>query len=224
MKVVALLLAAGAGERLGAEVPKALCALAGRTLLEHALDSLSAHPDVSRIVVTAPAEYAADVAALLGARATVISGGATRQDSVRLGLDVLGADAEFVLVHDAARPFVPLDLIDRVIAALAGGADAAVPALAVTDTIKRVAADGSVVGTVDRRELRAVQTPQGFRRADLVSAHRYARTAGIRDVSDDAALMERHGARVVLVEGSEQAFKITHPWDLRLAELMLQDR
>jgi 2-C-methyl-D-erythritol 4-phosphate cytidylyltransferase len=231
MRVCAILLAAGAGERLGAGMPKALCPLGDSTILEQAFASLSAHPDVGRIVITVPEAEAEAIAAAMHGRATVISGGRTRQDSVRLALGWLtrtltvdgsdpSDDPQLVLVHDAARPFVPVAMIDRTLAALLAGADAAVPALAVTDTIKRIGPEGSVMGTLDRTELCAVQTPQGFRFDALVQAHRYARTAGIRDVSDDAALVERHGGRVVLVEGADEAFKITRPWDLRLAELL----
>lgn len=225
MTVAALLLAAGAGERLGAGVPKALYPLGGRTILEHAYLSITADPRITHVVVTAPAEEAEKVAATMAGRAVVISGGRTRQDSVRLALDMLAADSvETVLVHDAARPFVPAGVIGRVIDALAAGADAAVPALAVADTIKRVSADGAVIGTLNRTELRAVQTPQGFRLSELVAAHEYAIKAGLHDVSDDSGLVERHGGRVVLVEGADEAFKITRPWDLRLAEALLQGR
>ena len=227
--MVAILLAAGSGLRLGAGIPKALCPLGDSTILEHAYASLAAHPAVGQVVVTAPAAEAEAVAAAMHGRATVISGGRTRQDSVRLALgwvsqQVTSDDEPLVLVHDAARPFVPAALIDRVLAALVDGADAAVPALAVTDTIKRVTADESLIGTLNRAELRAVQTPQGFRLGALSEAHRYARTAGMRDVSDDAGLVERHGGRVVLVEGSDEAFKITRPWDLKLAQLLVADR
>jgi 2-C-methyl-D-erythritol 4-phosphate cytidylyltransferase len=120
---------------------------------------------------------------------------------------------EYVLVHDVARPFVPDEVIVRVIAGLQAGADAVIPGLPVTDTIKRVAGD-AVVATVDRSELVAVQTPQGFRRSVLVAAH----AGGGTDATDDAALVEAAGGKVVVVPGAEESFKITSQWDLLLAE------
>ena len=224
MTVAVLLLAAGTGERLAAGRPKALYVIGGSSLLEHSYCAFAGHPRIDRIVVTAPADLASDVAEAMSGRADVVAGGRTRQDSVRLGLGELPAEVDIVLVHDAARPFVPLDLIDRVLGALDAGADAAVPALVITDTIKRVGPGGAVVATLDRAELRAVQTPQGFRREELAAAHAYAQISGLRDVTDDAALVERHGGRVVLVPGADSAFKITRPWDLLLAEAYLAAR
>ncbi len=223
MTVAVVLLAAGAGARLDVGQPKAFATLGGRTLLEHAYDNVARHPAVGRVIVTAPALDTGRVAALVPTDTRIIAGGVTRQDSVRVALELLAVDhaVEIVLVHDAARPFVGAEVVDRVLAALGQGADAVVPVLPVTDTIKRVDAAGRVLGTPDRRELRSVQTPQGFRLAALLSAHRYARTAGLRDVSDDAGLVERHGGRVVVVAGSEDAFKITTSRDLRLAALLL---
>src|SRR5437773_1897674 len=129
-----------------------------------------------QIVVIAPAEFAPRYVELTAADplVTVVAGGRTRQDSVRLGLGVLPDDVDVVLVHDAARPFVPAHTIARVLAAIEDGADAVVPAVPVADTIKRVSADGLVLGTVERAELRAAQTPQGFRRGPLSAAHQYA--------------------------------------------------
>ncbi|MCW2530006.1 MAG: 2-C-methyl-D-erythritol 4-phosphate cytidylyltransferase [Pseudonocardiales bacterium] len=224
MSVAAILLAAGAGERLGVGVPKALYNLAGKSLLEHAYLSLVADERIASVVVTAPLAEAEQIAVAMDGRAVVISGGRTRQDSVRLALAVLDPSVDVVLVHDAARPFVPIDVIGRVIDAVESGADGAVPALVVTDTIKRVGLDGAVLSTLNRTELRAVQTPQGFRVSELLSAHRYAIKAGMHDVSDDAGLIERHGGRIVLVEGSDESFKITRPWDLKMAELLVQSR
>lgn len=224
MTVAALLLAAGSGQRLGIGRPKAFHVLDGLSLLEHSYRSLVAHPAVDDVIVTVPGDMAAEVTQAMAGRAVVLAGGRTRQDSVRLALGVLGDDVDLVLVHDSARPFVPAEVIDRVLAALGAGAAAAVPALDVTDTIKRVGPDGTVLATLDRAELRAVQTPQGFRRRDLAAAHAYAQLSGLRDVSDDAALVERHGGRVVLVEGADSAFKITRPWDLVLARSYLAQR
>lgn len=224
MTIAALLLAAGSGERLGVGVAKALYPVGGKTMLEHAYSSLTADPRIEFVIVTAPAENAEQVAATMAGRAVVISGGRTRQDSVRLALAMLDPSVETVLVHDAARPFVPPAVIARVIAAVEDGADGAVPALVLADTIKRVSNEGAVLGTLNRSELRAVQTPQGFRLAALVAAHGYAVKAGMHDVSDDAGLIERHGGRVVLVQGADESFKITRPWDLKLAEVLAQSR
>ena len=143
------------------------------------------------------------------------AGGARRQDSVRLGLEALGAGAELVLVHDAARPFASAALARRVLGALERGAPAAIPGLPVTDTIKRVDADDKIVETVERAALRAVQTPQGFALAPLLAAHARAQAEGW-EVTDDAALMERAGFGVVVVEGEEANVKITTPADLEL--------
>jgi 2-C-methyl-D-erythritol 4-phosphate cytidylyltransferase len=214
LTVAALLLGAGAGNRLGASVPKAFSEVAGRPLLEHSLERFRTHPLVRDVVVLVPASYVERAQALSG-DSLVVAGGVTRLDSVRVGLAALADDVDAVLVHDVARPFVPADLIDRVVAALAEGADAVVPGLAVTDTIKRVDSDERVLETVDRRELRAVQTPQGFRIAALVAAHE-----GAPEASDDAGLIEALGGTVVVVAGAEEAFKITRPWDLRVAEAL----
>ncbi len=210
MIVAAVLVAGGSGSRLGADVPKAFVSVGGRTLLEHACAAL-AGPRIRDIVVVAPAGWTERAAALCSA--TVVTGGPTRQDSVSAGLATLADDVEYVLVHDVARPFVPASVVDRVLAALADGADAAIPGCAVTDTIKRVAADGSVT-TVDRSELVAVQTPQAFRRDVLVAAHAAAATVA----TDDAGLVEASGGRVVIVEGAREGFKITDAWDLAVAE------
>jgi 2-C-methyl-D-erythritol 4-phosphate cytidylyltransferase len=213
--VAVILLGAGAGVRLGASVPKAFCEVGGRTLLEHSVERFERHPLVRDIRVMVPAAQVYDAAKLCdGTHKTLVyAGGITRLDSVRVGLEVLADDVDVVLVHDVARPFVPAALIDRVIAAIAAGADAVVPGLAVIDTIKRVDTDNVVAATIDRSELRAVQTPQGFNRAALVEAHRDSPEA-----TDDAGLIEARGGRVLVVEGAPEAFKITTPWDLQIAE------
>lgn len=213
LTVAAILVAAGSGIRLGADVPKAFCRVAGRTLLEHASTPFLGRSDIAAVVVVAAPDRVAAAAALVP-DAVVVAGGASRQESVSCGLAALPPEIDSVLIHDVARPFVPAEVISRVIAALAGGALAVVPAIPVTDTIKRV--DGVVVvGTVDRSALRAVQTPQGFRLDVLRSAH--AAAAG-SDATDDAALVEAAGLPVQVVDGADEAFKITRPWDLRLAE------
>lgn len=209
--------AAGEGVRLGANGPKALYLLAGEPLLVHAVRRLRSCPSVGVVVVAAPPDHVAAVQALLAAYdVTVVAGGAQRQDSVAAGLAALPPDTHLVLVHDAARALVPVEVVEAVAAALRAGADAAVPVLPVVDTVKRVAGD-RVVETVDRGSLRVAQTPQGFRRAALVAAH--AAAAGA--LTDDAGLVEAAGGVVVTVPGSEEAFKITRPLDLLLAEALV---
>lgn len=208
----AILVAAGSGERLGADVPKAFVEVGGRTLLEHALGTFCSHPGMGEIVVVVPGDRVAEVAT--DPRVTVVAGGATRQASVAAGLAALSDDVQFVLVHDVARPFVPTAVVDAVLAALHDGADAVVPVVPVADTVRRVDADGMLAGVVDRSTLAAVQTPQGFRRDVLLAAH-----AGATEVAtDDAALVEALGRHVVAVRGSDSAFKITTPADLARAE------
>jgi 2-C-methyl-D-erythritol 4-phosphate cytidylyltransferase len=216
LTVAAILVAAGSGERLGAEVPKAFCSVAGRTLLEHAAARFAAHPNVRDLVVVAPPTLIESASALVPA-AAVVAGGGTRQESVDRGLAALADDVDAVLVHDVARPFVPAEVISRVVAALSDGAEAVVPAVAVVDTVKRVDASGAVTETLDRTSLRAIQTPQGFRRSVLVEAHAASDGSG---VTDDAALVEARGVPVVVVEGADESFKITRPWDLALAEVV----
>lgn len=206
-----VLVAAGSGQRLGADVPKALVQVAGDTLIGHCLATAARVPAITQVVVVAPAS---EVPALQAALAvTVVPGGATRDESVRAGLAAV--DASHVLVHDAARPFTPPEVYERVIAALRDGATAVVPGLPVADTIKRVH-DGVVQQTLDRSELVAVQTPQGFRRSDLLAAH----AAQTENVTDDAMLMEQAGVPVQVVAGSDHAFKITTPFDLAVARAL----
>jgi 2-C-methyl-D-erythritol 4-phosphate cytidylyltransferase len=148
----------------------------------------------------------------------VVAGGASRSESVRAGLAAVPADATVVCVHDAARPFASAELYARVVAAVAAGADGAIPGLAVTDTIKVVATDGTVAATPDRATLRAVQTPQAFRARALREAH-----ASGGDGTDDAALVEAAGGRVVVVDGEPMNRKITHPDDLDWARRVVQE-
>jgi 2-C-methyl-D-erythritol 4-phosphate cytidylyltransferase len=221
MVVAALLLAAGSGSRLGAGIPKALVAVNGRSLLEWSLRSLHAHDDVDVIVVVAPALEAAAITSMVSDRAQVVTGGATRQASVELGLAALGTTVDLVLVHDSARAFVSAGVITDVVAALRMGAEAVVPVLPVVDTIKRVDMHGVVTGTMDRTDLRIVQTPQGFRRDVLETAHVSAIARGSTDSSDDAGLVEAIGRIVHTVPGSADAFKITTPHDLKVAEALM---
>ncbi|MEU6348679.1 2-C-methyl-D-erythritol 4-phosphate cytidylyltransferase [Streptomyces sp. NPDC047072] len=223
--------AAGRGVRLGPGAPKALRALNGTPMLIHAVRAMAASRAVSLVVVVAPPDGAAEVKSLLDAHAlpertdfVVVPGGAERQDSVRLGLDALPPDYDIVLVHDAARPLVPVDTVDAVIEAVREGAVAVVPALPLADTVKEVEpAPGEpepVVATPVRARLRAVQTPQGFDRATLVRAHETV----TEDVTDDASMVEQLGSTVVVVPGHEEAFKVTRPLDLVLAEAVLARR
>jgi 2-C-methyl-D-erythritol 4-phosphate cytidylyltransferase len=217
--VAAVLVAAGSGERLQAGIPKAFVAIDGVTLLEHAVRRFATHPAVTGIVVVAPAadldraaELTRSAAALGDVAVEVVAGGATRQLSVAAGLAVTRAG--FVLVHDVARPFVPGAVVDAVLAALDGGADAAVPVVPIHDTVRQIHPDGTLAGTVDRSTLVAIQTPQGFRRDVLVAAHAAGR--GV-PVTDDAGLVEAAGGTVVGVPGSEDAFKVTTQADLARA-------
>jgi 2-C-methyl-D-erythritol 4-phosphate cytidylyltransferase len=215
---VALIVAAGSGERLGAGRPKALVELAGRPLLQWSIDALRAVAGIERIVVALPAGAAAPEGV------TAVAGGAVRSDSVRRALAAAG-DGEIVLVHDAARPLLTAELAASVIAALEARADvaAAIAAVPVTDTIKRVAEGNRVSETLDRSRLWAVQTPQVFRRAALERALDVP-AAELAQATDDAWLIERSGGRVIVVCGHEQNLKVTTPLDLRVAELLLAER
>jgi 2-C-methyl-D-erythritol 4-phosphate cytidylyltransferase len=220
--VAVLVPAAGSGVRLGAGAPKALRPLAGEPLLVHAVRRVVACPAVGSVVVAAPPPDVASVRDLLApiAPVTVVPGGATRQASVCAALDAVPERFDIVLVHDAARALAPPSLVTAVADAVREGNDAVIPVLPVVDTIKEVSATASmeVLGTVDRSVLRAVQTPQGFRRAVLAAAHAAAADG---DASDDAGLVEKLGVRVVCVPGSEHALKITRPLDLAIAALLL---
>ncbi|MBR0664110.1 bifunctional 2-C-methyl-D-erythritol 4-phosphate cytidylyltransferase/2-C-methyl-D-erythritol 2,4-cyclodiphosphate synthase [Roseomonas hellenica] len=218
MHVIALLMAAGRGSRFGAGTPKQYLPLAGRAVLRRAAEALLAEPGVDAILpVCAPGE-AATVAALLDGLPVLppVAGGRTRQDSVRAGLEALaGASPDIVLVHDAARPMVPRGTVAALLAALETH-PGAIPAQPVTDTLKR-AEDGMIRATVARAGLFRAQTPQGFRFAPLLAAHR----AAAAEVTDDAALLEAAGLAVALVPGSESNVKITHPEDLIRVEAAL---
>jgi 2-C-methyl-D-erythritol 4-phosphate cytidylyltransferase len=209
--------AAGAGTRLGQGTPKALRELAGEPLLVHVVRRLRACPSVGPVVVAAPPAQLAQVQALLPGT-LVVAGGAERQDSVAAGLAALPSEVDTVLVHDAARALVPVEVVEAVVAALRGGALAVVPVLPLADTVKQVAPDGAVIRTVSRDDLRAVQTPQGFRRDVLEAAHRDAAAF----VTDDAGLVEAAGVTVTTVPGSPLAFKVTTPFDLLVAEAVLR--
>ena len=220
MSVGALVPAAGSGVRLGPGAPKALRLLAGEQLLLHAVRGLRRASSVGPVVVAAPAADVELVRRLLRELdVVVVAGGTERQDSVRAALAALPADVDLVLVHDAARCLTPVAVVERVVAALRDGAQAVVPVLPVADTVKQVAGD-RVLATVDRSALRAVQTPQGFRRDVLERAH--ASTGPV--LTDDAGLVEADGGQVTTVDGAEDAFKVTRPLDLLLAEALLRER
>ncbi|MGG2465880.1 2-C-methyl-D-erythritol 4-phosphate cytidylyltransferase [Streptomyces sp. RGM 3693] len=233
-RTAAVIPAAGRGVRLGPGTPKALRTLGGTPMLVHAVRAMAASRAVTHIVVVAPPDGPDEVRRLLDAHPladrtelTVVPGGATRQESVRLGLAALPDGIDVVLVHDAARPLVPVETVDAVIEAVRAGAPAVVPALPLADTVKQVeprpqGTPEPVVGTPERSLLRAVQTPQGFDLSTLHKAHE-AVVEG-EGATDDAGLVERLGEPVVLVPGHEEAFKVTRPLDLVLAEAVLARR
>jgi 2-C-methyl-D-erythritol 4-phosphate cytidylyltransferase len=197
-------------------------------MLVHAVRALAASRTVDVVVVAAPEDARDSVASLLadasmGADVVVVAGGPTRQDSVARGLIALPSDVDVVLVHDAARPLVPEELVTSVAAAVRAGHPAVVPGLRVVDTIKEVDSDGSVVRTVDRSSLRAIQTPQGFDRETLTRAHAAA-DLDEGPATDDAGLVERLGVPVHVIPGHEEAFKVTTPFDVTIAEAVLARR
>ena len=217
--VVAVVPAAGLGERLGAGIPKAFCELDGRSLLEWAIAGLLKSGVVDHVVAAVPVDRIDQAKQVLGNQGTVVAGGAGRTDSVGLALSALPGDPEFVLVHDAARALTPPELIVRVVDALRAGHAAVVPALPLHDTIKAVDANGVVLGTPERVGLRAVQTPQGFATDLLLRAYQHATGAGF---TDDASLVEHVGGQVQVVDGDPLAFKITTQLDLLLAHAIVR--
>ena len=210
MEAWAIVVAAGSGLRFGQ--PKQYAELAGRRVVEWAVDA--ARASCQGVVLVA---READVGTLTVVGAdTIVAGGETRSASVRAGLAAVPGRADVIAVHDAARPLASADLWAAVLHAVGEGADAAVPAIAVSDTIKRVAGD-TVIETLDRHQLVVVQTPQAFRADALRAAH-----AGEPDATDDAALVEAAGGRVVTVSGDRRNLKITEPADLGVAALWLK--
>jgi 2-C-methyl-D-erythritol 4-phosphate cytidylyltransferase len=221
---VALIVAAGSGERLGMDGPKALVELAGRTLLQRSVDVLLGVPAIKQIVVALPAGADAPQGT------SGVRGGGVRSESVRLALAAAaaaggGRDRDLVLVHDAARPLLTAELARAAITALEAdqSIDGAIAAAPMTDTVKRVGEDGVVCETLDRRELWAVQTPQVFRRAALARALEVPDEV-LAQATDDAWLIERAGGRVAVVESSRENLKITTPHDLVVAEMLLASR
>jgi 2-C-methyl-D-erythritol 4-phosphate cytidylyltransferase/2-C-methyl-D-erythritol 2,4-cyclodiphosphate synthase len=218
-KTDAVIVAAGRGTRLGGDLPKQYLRLAGRPILRYSLETFAAHPEIRRVVaVIHPADR--DLFENAGADldlAEPVSGGDTRQESVRRGLESLESDPpDQVLIHDAARPFLTAALIDRLLAALEE-AEGALPALPVVDSLKR-GAEGLITGEVERQDLWRAQTPQAFHYGPVLSAHRAARGAAL---TDDAAVARLAGLRVRLVPGLEENVKVTESADLEAAERRL---
>ena len=212
----AIIAAAGSGERFGATLPKALITLGNRTLIEHAVAALA--PIASEIVICAPAGYEKQIQELVGADITVVTGGTTRSDSVRAGITALTGKNKYVLVHDAARALASTQLARNVLAALEKGEVAVIPGLELIDTVKSVDSSGHVTSTPDRASLRRVQTPQGFDLEILKKAHSSGANA-----TDDGALVEAIGHKVLIINGEDRALKITTPADLATALSTLGD-
>jgi 2-C-methyl-D-erythritol 4-phosphate cytidylyltransferase len=219
--VWAVLAAAGRGERLDTDRPKSFAALGGRPLLAESLERLEASSWVDSIVVVAPPDWEEPVILLaeeLGCGKVVasVAGGETRGESVRIGVGEVADDAAVILVHDAARPLLQDDVVERLLAALNEGWDGAVPGLPVVDTVKRVR-DGAVAETLPRAELVTVQTPQAF----VATVLREAVAGDVAGASDCASLVEARGGRVKVVEGDPRLLKVTTAEDLALVESWL---
>ncbi|MCU1416580.1 MAG: 2-C-methyl-D-erythritol 2,4-cyclodiphosphate synthase [Schumannella sp.] len=221
--VAIIVVAAGSGSRLGHAEPKAFVDLRGMPILEHSLNGVFDSLEPAQVIVVAPkakvslaSAIAKRAAGAAAASVTVVAGGDTRQASVAAGLSLLDDGVDVVLVHDAARALTPGSLFDRVVSAVRAGGGV-IPALPVSDTVKRIDRHEKVLETVDRRDLVQVQTPQGFPRAELVAAY----AGASQEFTDDAALFQDAGGAVTVVEGEARAFKITTPWDLRRAENLL---
>ena len=221
-----IVVAAGSGARLGQALPKALVPVGGRSILERAVDTVFGMSTPAQVVVVAPEANLAEAhrlcSAVAGAAAshlTVVPGGSTRQQSVAAGLAALRDGVDTVLVHDAARAFTPIEQFELVASTVAASGRGVVPVLAVTDTIKQSDAHGNILRTLDRSELVAVQTPQGFPREQLAAAYSIA----TEEHTDDAALFAAAGHAVSTVPGDMLAFKITTEWDLRRAENLVAD-
>lgn len=228
MKVTAIIVAAGEGLRIGGEIPKPFLPLCGRVMVLRTLDRFFAARSVEQVVlVVAASEWSRCEGLLrddsaLGQRPWVLQrGGATRQQSVKAGLEKIGDDADIVVIHDGARPFVSPALIERCIES-ADRNGAAVVGLPARDTIKFVSDDLRVLSTPDRNAVWEIQTPQAFRHELIVEAHEWATRAGF-EATDDAMLVEQTGNPVWIVEGEKTNLKITVPEDLWLAEAMIRE-
>lgn len=218
-RVAAIIPAAGSGARLGADVPKAFLALGGLSLLTRSALAMSVVADV--IIVAAPADALDEASTQLthvDAETHIVAGGEHRQESVANALRMVPEDVTIVLVHDAARPLVPIEVIQNVVAAVRSGAKAVIPVLPLVDTIKRVNNQGIAIETVDRNQLRRVQTPQGFDRVTLDLAYSNPEVVA----TDDAGLMDALGIPVQTVAGDERALKITTMSDVQHALSLLE--
>ena len=225
---VALVPAAGRGLRMGGSVPKQFLAIGGLPLVVHSLRVLQAAPSIDTIVLAVPqADIAYCQAEIVKAHGfskvtKVVAGGPERQDSVRLALAAVGNDAEIVLIHDAVRPFLTVQMVEDVVKA-ARQTGAAIIALPMRDTVKQVRADHVIERTVDRQPLWLAQTPQAFRMDWLQEAHRKAHDEGVV-ATDDAYLLEWMGRPVTVVEGSGENIKVTRPEDMIIGEAILASR
>ena len=218
-RVAAIIPAAGSGVRLGADVPKAFLALGGLSLLTRSALAMSAVADV--LIIAAPADALDEASAQLAqvdAEIHIVAGGEHRQESVANALRMVPEDVSIVLVHDAARPLVPIEVTQNVVAAIRSGAKAVIPVLPLVDTIKRVNNQGVAIETVDRNQLRRVQTPQGFDRATLDLAYENPEVVA----TDDAGLMDALGIPVLTVAGDERSLKITTMADVKHALSLLE--
>jgi 2-C-methyl-D-erythritol 4-phosphate cytidylyltransferase len=228
MQVDAIVVAAGAGRRIGGEISKAYLPIAGRPLVLRVLERIFAAKTVKQVIVVVAADerdrcdaMLRDDSELSGRPYILQIGGATRQQSVKRGLDKISAKTEIVIIHDGARPFVSATLIDRCVE-IAAEKGAVVAGLPARDTIKVVGADGRIQTTPDRSLLWEIQTPQVFQRELIVDAHARAEIDGV-EATDDAMLVERLGKPVYVVQGERTNFKITLPEDVWLAEMMIRE-
>jgi len=217
-----VIVAGGGGSRVGGTELKQFRWIAGKPMLLHSLQTFMERPDVVTVVCVLPREYVGDPPPWIFQcdvnRLMISIGGRTRTESVANGLDDLPDEADIVLVHDAARPFVSAQTIDRVVRSVRDG-HATIAAVPVTDTLKNVDESGLIAGTVERERLWRAQTPQGFPREVIVRAHREAKAARV-NATDDASLCERIGVPVSVVRGTERAMKITEEADFALAEAL----
>jgi 2-C-methyl-D-erythritol 4-phosphate cytidylyltransferase len=219
-RVAAIIPAAGSGVRLGADVPKAFLELGGLSLLTRSALAMSTVADV--LIVAAPVDGLDEASAQLAqvdAEIHIVAGGEHRQESVAKALRMVPADVSIVLVHDAARPLVPIEVTQNIVEAIRNGAKAVIPVLPLVDTIKRVNNNGIAIETVDRNQLRRVQTPQGFDRATLDLAYENPEVVA----TDDAGLMDALGIVVVTVAGDERSLKITTMADVQHALSLLEE-
>jgi 2-C-methyl-D-erythritol 4-phosphate cytidylyltransferase len=221
------LLAAGTGRRLGLDVPKALCLLDGVPLLARAAGTMCDSREIEQLIVVAPVGAAAEVREILdrflpGTTPAVVDGAATRHGSLHCALAALDSRIETVVVHDACRPLAPAELVVRVLKAVYGGADLAVPVVEVTETVKELDGAGRIARTVPRESLVRIQTPQAVRREVLDAAH--ARCPGSAVDADEGGSLATSDARLATVEGEDDAFPVIRSADLGYAEAVLARR